>query len=153
MKRKIGEIEIELPTPYADGEREVGAAEKTALDKAMATMILNSLRRNPDLEGADAKAFQKAANALVKDFDFARTRTASSKTPLEIEATKIARKLFAARCKESGITVKDWVEENGRDAYNAKISEFASNENVQKVAADYLERAAEEAAILAGVGG
>jgi hypothetical protein len=130
---------VEVSTPYAEGHVCTGP-EAAALNQTRAENIGNNvrLRIKAILEDEELSEDEKnsAIAELVAEVDskyvFA-ARVAASRatlTPVQKIALQTARGVVNGAIQDAGKTVKAWKEENGEDAYAAKVEEVAANEQI-----------------------
>lgn len=130
--------------PYAAGHT-ITEAEAKALNQVRAENVRNNTasKVKAAIEGTAKEGEPTAANIAeyVAQYDAAYVFTLASvgggrksSDPVEVEALKIARGVFADWAAGKKLTVKAVKEKIGDEAYDAKIAEIAEREEVVKEA-------------------
>lgn len=137
--------EFPVSQPYVAGHA-ITEAEAKALNQVRAENIRNNMASK--VKAAYAEEDRKeddptpeTIGALVAEYDAAYEFTLASvgggkrpTDPVEVEALRIARELFAAAISKKGITVKAFRERFTEEVYQAKLAEIAERETVVKEA-------------------
>lgn len=134
--------------PYAAGHT-LTEIEAKVLNQVRAENISNNFRKAV----ADAVAGKEGAKNLdevQKDFaeydstyNFTAVRRSAGPrlSPLEAECVRVAKQWLGSKLKELGKTFKTYIEENGKEAVDAKIAEVATNEAIVAIAKKNLANA------------
>lgn len=131
----ISGLEFELDEPYKAGHT-VNEAEAKTLNQTRAENIRNNMAKKVKEmnEGGESKdAIQAAVTEYASTYVFAMPGPGTGgrvTDPVEREARKMARDYIAAKCAERGTTPKAFYAtdtEEGKEAYNVKVLEFANN--------------------------
>lgn len=152
----IAEKPFAVLQPYVAGHV-VTEAEAKALNQTRAENIRNNMASKVKAAYAGtAKEGEPTAETItqfVADYDAAYVFTLASvgggarKTdPIEVEALKIARGMFADFCSGKSLTVKAVKEKIGEEAYNAKLAQLAEQDGVVKEATRRVKERAKTAA-------
>ena len=132
-------VVVEVGQPYTEGHK-LTEAEAKALNQVRAENIGNNCRKAikellDDADG-DASAVTKAAQKMVstrdKDYVFTLASSVGRATldPLTKECRSVASEFLMLKLKESGITKKQYLADNGEDAFKEKVAEIMENEQV-----------------------
>jgi len=134
-------LTFEVSAPYAEGHT-VTEAEAKALNQMRKENIGNNVRKAiKDLKG-DAESFTdeqaaEAANIVAeKDASYEFTLSAargSSKDPLEVMATRLAREYVNGQIQAKGETVKAYKEAN-EERYDELVAQVAENPQIVELA-------------------
>lgn len=135
---------FEVAQPYVEGQT-ITQAEANALNQTRAEAIRNNMasKVKAAMDGSAKDGAPTAENigAAVAEYDAQYIFTLASvgggkrsTDPIEVEALKIARGLFADFVAGKKLTVKAVKEKIGDDAYAEKIAEIAERESVVKEA-------------------
>lgn len=130
--------------PYVAGHA-ITEAEAKALNQVRAENIRNNMANKVKAaaEGTAKDGEPTAENiaAFVAEYDAAYVFTLASvgggkrsSDPVEVEALRIARGLFADFAASKKLTVKAIKDKIGEEAYDAKIAEIAAREDTVKEA-------------------
>ncbi len=130
--------------PYVAGHV-ITEAEAKALNQVRAENVRNNMaaKVKAAIEGTAKEGEPTAATiaAAVAEYDAAYVFTLASvgggrksTDPVEVEALRIARGMFADWAASKKLTVKAIKEKIGEEAYDAKIAEMAEREDVLKEA-------------------
>ena len=153
--------EFVVSQPYATGHV-VTEAEAKALNQVRAENIRNNMASKVKAAFAteDRKEDDPTAETivgLVAEYDAEYVFTLASvgggkrpTDPVEIEAAKIARELFAAHCSAKGFTVKAVRAKFGEEAYAEKLAELAERDSVVKEAKRRVKERQNQAALALG---
>lgn len=134
---------VEVSQPYEAGHT-VTEAEAKALNQVRAENIGNNVRKAinelKDDESLSDDARQKAAQKLVNEkdagYEFTLASVGGRQTldPLAKEARAIAKNYITGKIKESGTTIKAYLEKNGDDAIAQKVAEIEEHPEIIKAA-------------------
>lgn len=148
--------------PYAAGHV-ITEAEAKALNQVRAENIRNNMASKVkaafDGTAKEGEPTQDTIAQFIADYDAAYEFTLASvgggkraSDPVEVEALRIARGIFADWAASKKLTVKAIKEKIGEEAYNAKIAEIAERESVVKEAKHRVkQRQAAAAAAMEGL--
>lgn len=140
-------VVVSVAQPYAPGHV-ITEAEARALNQVRAENIANNCRKAVIelIEGAGGKealtdehkaAIQKIVSEKDGAYEFTLASVGGGREPvdpLEKECRKVARDFLTAKLKEKGLTQKKYNEANGEDAFDSKVIELASHEQIVKLA-------------------
>lgn len=135
---------VKVSQPYEAGHQ-ITEAEAKALNQVRAENIANNNRKTiKDMleeAGGDASKVAKKAAEIVAAYDaeyeFTLASVGGGRTKLDSltkEARSIARELVVGKIKESGQTLKEYEEKNGKDKFTAKVIEVSEMPEVVKMA-------------------
>ena len=155
MKITILKQTFNISTPYSEGHK-INANEARALNNLRGENIANSHRKELkellDEDGTLSREAHKVFEAKIADYDGQYTLATLTRiggaSPLERLCTQMAREMIADKLSSTGKTVKQYKEEIGTDAYNAKVAEVAA---IEGVVAHAKEKLAAKAALTSGV--
>lgn len=130
--------------PYAAGHT-ITEAEAKALNQVRAENVRNNMasKVKAAAEGTAKEGEPTADNivAFVTEYDASYVFTLASvgggkrsTDPIEVEALRIARGMFADWASAKKLTVKAVKEKIGEEAYEAKVAEIAERDDVVKEA-------------------
>jgi hypothetical protein len=141
MQMSIEGLVFEVAAPYAEGHT-VTEAEAKALNQMRKENIGNNVRKAiKDLKG-DAEEFTaeqaEQATAIVaeKDANYEFTLSSArgtSKDPLEVMATRLAREAVNTEIQRQGQTVKAYKEANA-DKYDELVASVSENPQIIELA-------------------
>jgi hypothetical protein len=141
MQMSIEGLVFEVAAPYAEGHA-ITEAEAKALNQMRKENIGNNVRKAiKELKGEAAEFTAEqaaAATAIVteKDANYEFTLSSArgtSKDPLEVMATRLAREAVNAEIQRQGLTVKAYKEEKA-DRYDELVAQTAENPQIIELA-------------------
>lgn len=141
----INGVVVAVSQPYAAGHV-VTEAEAKALNQVRGENIGNNLRKQikeklPE-DGEVTEELQAEIQDMVTAYDEGYEFTLASigggstarLDPLTKEARAVAKAALTNRLREAGLTQKAYVEEHGKEAFDAKVVEISEMEQVIAVA-------------------
>ena len=154
MRIKIQGIRFDVSAPYTEGHT-LTAAEAGALNQVRAENVANNIRpevktilkgvfgadsvpKGEEVSEASQTELQDKITAYDKEYHFGMTGMRST-DPVTAMANKIARGAIEKKIKSEGMTVKQYKEENGKDAYRALVAQVAGMPQVQAEAKRQVE--------------
>lgn len=143
---QIAGVEFELSTPYAEGQT-INEFEAKALNQTRLENIGNNFRKaiKAAVEGVEGAKSLDAIRAEIAEYDANYQFTArasgggSTKTPLEKMAEKLAKAYLGMVLKQKDMTMKAYIEANGKEAFDAKVAEVAEHPDIVKRAKEELK--------------
>jgi len=156
------DFNLEVSAPYSEGHP-LTANEALSLNQTRAENIGNNVRSkikafNGIPEGEEKTAAEAALRAEVAQYDAEyvfNTRSArgsaTTMSPLEKAALKLAGQILLNKLREGKVTKKEYVEKNGEDYVEAKIAEIAAMEPVMAEAKKLVAQQEKRASSLAQV--
>lgn len=142
----IGGHEVEVSTPYAEGAT-INAIEAKVLNQTRAENIANNFRKRLKDAADNAEALAETFAAIRSyDAEYAFTAvtrgTSTALSPVERMALSLAKKWLSMKLKETDFkTLKAYTEAKGEEYVDAKLSEIAETDDIQKEAAAAVKRA------------
>jgi hypothetical protein len=151
-------VEVTIRAPYAAGHV-LTEHEAKALNQTRAENIGNNFRAQitaavEGKEGAkslDTVLAEIAAYDAEYQFTARAAGTRSTATPLEKMTEKVAKTWLIGKLKESGTTLKAYIEANGEAYVDEKIEAIMANESIQKLAKEELKKKEKSAQALAEI--
>lgn len=137
----IAKTPFTVSEPYAEGHV-LTEMEARVLNQVRAENIGNNFRKAVDdcLKGvANAKSMETIQAEFAeydKTYSFtAVRRTAAARlSPLDAEALRLAKAWIVGQLKAANKTLKAYVDEKGKDAFEAKMAEVAATADIQALA-------------------
>lgn len=151
---------FDVTAPYAEGHV-LNAAEAKTLNQVRKENIGNNVRKRiADLKG-EAETFTEeqaaeAASIVAEvdtnyEFTLSSARGTTSRDPLDVMCTKLAREWIAQQLREKGTTVKAYKEDKGEDTYNEKVAEVAEHPQIVALAKERVAAQKAEADAMAKI--
>ena len=146
MQIRVQGIIFDISAPYREGHK-LSAAEAGALNQMRAENVANNVRPTvkkvtQELWGQDSlpvdrtvpkelfRKLQDRVTSYDKKYHFGMSGTRST-DPIVAMANKLARDAVARRIKSEGMTVKEYRDQNGNDAYRDLIAKVAAMPQVR----------------------
>jgi hypothetical protein len=148
MARKVtiqGQL-FDLDDPYTEGHT-CSTMEAKALNQTRAENIRNNFASNvkklqgeaESLTDAQVKQLQSELDEYAKSYEFS-VGAGRSTDPVEKEAKRIATELLDGLIAKKGTSKAKYIEANGKEKYDALLSQVMEKPEVQKEAASVIAK-------------